>query len=497
METTDRRLSEIFARVLQANPASRVGLIRDLCGSDDRLAREVTELVSAAEGAISTDAWRAGVLLPPPQPLARGTVLGAYEILDVLGQGGMGIVYLAKDRALDVLRAIKAVRPDAAGGRRVGERLRHEAQVAARLPAHPHIATTHAYFEQGDAAYVVQEYVDGETLRARLQRGPLSSQDVQDASRAILSAMAVAHAAGVVHRDLKPENVICTTAGAYKVLDFGIARLESPLTGLTRQTLSAPGETPGTIGYMAPEQLRGERGDARSDLFAFGVVLYEMVTGRHPFGRGTLSTVSAVLTAPPAPLLPVERARVPAAILTVIDRCLEKDPAARPASASELVAELDEGSWARAPGTPRGASAGGSDLGWWQFHLVAAALIDWLLLWPLWHARGWVAPVDWRLLYFPMLAALCIGPSLRLHLWFISRQHAEELFAQQARYRPWMLVCDAVIGIVLVVTAVVISGEHDGWATLLAALGLGSLVVSLFVEPVTTRRALRSLGRGR
>jgi len=495
METTDRRLSEIFARVLQANAAARDELIRDLCGSDDRLAREVTELVSAAEGVVSTDAWRVGVLLPPAQPLARGTVVGTYEILDVLGEGGMGIVYLARDRALDVLRAIKAVRPEKAGGPRVRDRLRHEAQVAARLPAHPHIATTHAYFEHGAAAYIVQEYVEGETLRARLQRGALSIPEVYGASRAILSALAAAHAAGVVHRDLKPENVICTAAGAYKVLDFGIARLESPLAGLTRQTLSAPGETPGTIGYMAPEQLRGDRGDARSDLFAFGVVLYEMVTGRHPFGRGTLSTVSAVLTAPPAPLAPAERARVPGAILSLVDRCLEKDPAARPPSASATGAELDEGPETRSTRTPRRAVGRESDLWWWQFHLVAAAFVEWLLLWPLWHARAWVARVDWRLLYFPVLAALCIGPSLRLHLWFVSRQHSDELEAQHARYRPWLLVCDAVIALALVTTGIVISAEHGGWATLLASLGLGSFVVSLFVEPVTARRALRSLGR--
>jgi hypothetical protein len=204
--------------------------------------------------------------------------------------------------------------------------------------------------------------------------------------------------------------------------------------------------------------------------------------------------VSAVLTAPPAPLAAAERARVPGAILDTIDRCLQKDPAARPASASDLGAELEEAGGTRSAGTAPQRDAGGSDLWWWQFHLVAAALVHWLLLWPLWHARAWVAPVDWRLLYFPVLAALCIGPSLRLHLWFISRQHPDEIDAQEARYRPLLLACDAVIALALVTTAIVISGEHAGWATLLAALGLGSFVVSLFVEPVTTRRALRSLG---
>jgi serine/threonine protein kinase len=493
MDSTDRGLSDIFARVLQAAPAARGDLIRDLCRHDQRLARDVAELVDAAARSLSTDAWRAGVLLPAAQPLPRGTVIGAYEILDVLGAGGMGIVYLARDRELDVPRAIKAVRPDVAGGARVRDRLRHEAQVAARLPTHPHIATTHAYFEQDGAAYIVQEYVDGDTLRATLQRGPLTPDQAIDASRAILSALAVAHAAGVVHRDLKPENVICTRSGAYKVLDFGIARLESPMTELTRQTLSAPGETPGTIGYMAPEQLRGDRGDARSDLFAFGVVLYEMVTGRHPFGRGTLSTVSAVLTAPPAPLLPDERARVPPAIQTIVDRCLEKDPAARPASAADVSAWLTSSEPHRTSAPAASAPSTGSDLWWWQFHLVAAALADWLLLWPLWHARAWVAPVDWRLVYFPVLAALCIGPSLRLHLWFMSRQHPEDTMAQHSRYRPRVLACDAIVAVALVATAMLVSREHAGWATLLAALGLGSLVVSLFVEPVTTKRALRSL----
>lgn len=495
METSDRRLSDIFVRVLQAAPAARDELIRHLCAGNERLARDITELVAAADRSLPTDAWRAGVLLPPAQQLPRGTVVGAYEILDVLGEGGMGIVYLARDRELDAPRAIKAMRPDVAGGADVRERLRHEAQVAARLPIHPHIATTHAYLEHGGAAYIVQEYVDGDTLRARLRRGPMPVADALEASRAILSALAVAHGAGVIHRDLKPENVICTMAGAYKVLDFGIARLESPLTQLTRQTVSAPGEIQGTIGYMAPEQLRGERGDARSDLFAFGVVLYEMITGRHPFGRGALSTVSAVLTDPPAPLSAEERARVPGPILSVVDWCLAKDPAARPSSAAEVATALEAAE-------PRKTTVGvapraGSDLWWWQFHLVAAAVVDWLLLWPLWHARPWIGPVDWRLVYFPMLAALCIGPSLRLHLWFVSFQHLDDTAAQQAKYRPWLLACDAVIAFALVTTSVIVSGKHAGWATLLAALGLGSFVVSLFVEPLTTRRALRSLAARR
>jgi eukaryotic-like serine/threonine-protein kinase len=265
-----------------------------------------------------------------------------YEIISLLGEGGMGKVYAATDTRLDRVVAIKVLSERLAGDPTYRERFEREARSAAALN-HPHICTI---FDVGPN-YLVMERLEGETLADMLMRGPLPVNQAIGYSVQIADALTAAHASGIVHRDLKPANVMITAAGA-KVLDFGLAKQiprideDAPTATLSvvNATTTRAGQIVGTAAYMSPEQVEGKPVDGRSDLFAFGALLYEMLAGRRPFsGETTLSTLASVLKASPDPLRHVRR-DVPEAVERVVMRCLEKSPAARYASASEVRREL-------------------------------------------------------------------------------------------------------------------------------------------------------------
>src|SRR5690606_10401336 len=204
-----------------------------------------------------------------------------YRIVRDIGRGGMGIVYLAEDTRLGRRVALKALPPDVAANPELRQRLRREARAAATI-SHPTIATVYALEEIDDHLFIVSEYVDGETVRHALARGPMAPARALGVVIQTARALGAAHDAGVVHRDLKPENVLLTAAGDIKVVDFGIAHLEgSDATRLTRA-----GAMLGTPAYMAPEQLLGHDVDGRADIYAFGVLLNELLTGRHPLASG-------------------------------------------------------------------------------------------------------------------------------------------------------------------------------------------------------------------
>ena len=270
--------------------------------------------------------------------LVPGTRLGPYEILAPLGAGGMGEVYRARDPRLQREVAIKVLPAETAADPEMLARLANEARAVAAL-AHPNILSVFDVGADRGVSYVVTELLDGATLRDRLSSGALPVPVATDFARQILAGLAAVHDRGIVHRDLKPENVFVTRDGHVKLLDFGIAKRVTPgagdartigraLTGATR-----PGETMGTLGYMPPEQLRGQAVDARADLFASGAVLYEMLAGRRAFEGASWADVTAAILFGQPPDLATARDGVPAALATVVRRCLEKDPAARYASA--------------------------------------------------------------------------------------------------------------------------------------------------------------------
>jgi len=269
-----------------------------------------------------------------------GSTVSRFRILGVLGRGGMGVVYRAVDLELGRQVALKLLAPHLGGDPREEERFLEEARAAAALD-HPNIGMVLEIGEHQGRRFLAMPLYDGETLEQRLARvdehGPLSIPEVLALASQLAAALAAAHAAGVVHRDLKPGNVLLTREGRLKLLDFGLARRRDAAR------LTEGGALVGTAAYMAPEQLRGEELDSRADLWAFGAVLYEALTGRPPFGRGwpqpVQGVVHAILNGEPPPLGAV-RPETPAKLEAIVRRCLSKNPAGRPPGAAEILGDL-------------------------------------------------------------------------------------------------------------------------------------------------------------
>ncbi|MFL6194735.1 MAG: protein kinase domain-containing protein [Thermoanaerobaculia bacterium] len=265
----------------------------------------------------------------------RLETIGPYRIEGRLGAGGMGEVYRAWDSRLERRVAIKLIRPEAAGSERARERFRREARAAAGL-SHPAIVQIFDILETPDGDAIVMELVEGETLARRLDGGPLGRREAVRVGRDIAEGLAAAHAKGLLHRDLKPENVVLTNGGHAKILDFGLAKRLEGEDPLTRDSMVV-----GTFRCMSPEQARGLPLDARSDLFSFGTLLYEMISGRSPFeSPTTLETLTRVCTLRQEPLRSLDPA-IPEPLARLVDHLLEKDPARRPGSAREVAEILD------------------------------------------------------------------------------------------------------------------------------------------------------------
>jgi len=278
-------------------------------------------------------------------PLETGSKLGAYEILGMLGQGGMGEVYRARDARLERDVAIKVLPAKFAEDAVALSRFEREAKAVAAL-AHPNIVAIYDFGSEGGQAYAAMELVEGETLRERLEQGALPAWKAVELSRQVASALGAAHEGGIAHRDLKPENIFIDRQGQAKVLDFGLAAPlgeadESPHDTPTRTSLTAPGTVMGSMGYMSPEQVRGITVDHRTDIFSFGCVLQEMLTGDRAFRRETAAeTMTAILREEPAEVETTTGALSPA-LWRVVRRCLEKNPDERFQSARDLAFAID------------------------------------------------------------------------------------------------------------------------------------------------------------
>ena len=277
-------------------------------------------------------------------PLAAGTRLGPYEILAPLGAGGMGEVYRARDSKLDREVAVKVLPTSLARDPAALARFEREAKAVAAL-SHPNILAVHDFGSSDGTTYAVMELLEGESLRQRLAEGAIPLRKAAEIAREIALGLAAAHDKGIVHRDLKPENLFLTRDGRVKILDFGLARqIALPSSGDTHSPTAAPGTEPGTVlgtvGYMAPEQLRGQTADHRSDIFSFGAVLYEMLTGRRAFlGDTAIETMNAILKEEP-PELSQSGRQIPPGLERIVAHCLEKKPDERFQSARDLAFDL-------------------------------------------------------------------------------------------------------------------------------------------------------------
>jgi TolB-like protein/Flp pilus assembly protein TadD len=291
--------------------------------------------------------------------LRAGSRLGPYEILGQLGAGGMGVVYRARDRRLDREVAVKVLPEEVATDPERLRRFEREARAAGALN-HPNVLAVHELGHQDGLPFVATELLEGETLRDRLRSGALAPRTAVALAVQAAHGLAAAHERGIVHRDLKPENLFLTRDGRLKILDFGLAKLRpegaEPASGartLTRDT--RPGAILGTLGYLSPEQARGEEADARSDIFALGAVLYEMLAGRQAFAAASAAeTLSAILREDP----PALGRGAPGGLARVVRRCLEKSPAERFASARDLAFALEAMAAETAATLPGPAEAG-------------------------------------------------------------------------------------------------------------------------------------------
>jgi serine/threonine protein kinase/WD40 repeat protein len=274
--------------------------------------------------------------------LAQGSRLGPYEIVSSLGAGGMGEVFRARDTRLGREVAIKVLPRELATDPDRLARFEREARAVAAL-SHPNILAIHDFGAEGEIVYAVLELLDGETLRAKLKASALPLRKVLDYGAQLANGLAAAHDKDIVHRDLKPENIMITPDGRVKVLDFGLARSDAGAEiseGATKTHATEAGMVMGTLGYMSPEQAKGKRADRRSDVFALGCVLYEMVTGKRAFpGDSQAESLSAILRDDP-PAMHLSGRQVPAVLQSVVSRCLEKDPDQRFQSARDLAFTL-------------------------------------------------------------------------------------------------------------------------------------------------------------
>src|ERR1700731_1030847 len=280
-------------------------------------------------------------------PILPGTRLGPYEILSGIGAGGMGEVYRARDTRLDRIVAIKVLPAHLADRSELRERFEREARTIASLN-HSHICTLFDIGQQDGIDYLVMEYLEGETLAQRLLKGSLPLEQALQYSIEISDALDKAHRKGVTHRDLKPGNIMLTKSGS-KLLDFGVAKLRQEIVPANVQLsqlptanepLTAQGTIVGTLQYMAPEQLEGKEVDARTDIFAFGAVVYEMATGKRAFeGKSQASVIAKILETDPPPISSLQP-MTPPTLDRVVKKCLAKEPDDRWHSAKDLCDEL-------------------------------------------------------------------------------------------------------------------------------------------------------------
>jgi len=384
-----QEIKNVLEATLQMDSEKRRAYLDQACASDQSLLREVESLLAADKQA------QTNFLQSPPLAirLEKGTRLGDYEIQSLLGAGGMGEVYRARDLRLRRDVAVKVLPAVVSSDPERLRRFEQEATAAAALN-HPNILAVHQLGTYAGTPYLVSELLEGETLREQIRRGRVAQRRVIDYGVQIAHGLAAAHEKGIVHRDLKPENLFLTKDGRIKILDFGLAKLMQPQPGSERSaptigSETEPGLVMGTVGYMSPEQVRGQNADHRADIFAFGAILYEMLTGKRAFQKPTSpETMAAILNEDPPAISQITPGLSPA-MQRIVRRCLEKNPEQRFQSASDLafaLAALTDAQDIINKGLTKGESART------QYTALAAGvalLAALLVLSSLWVARRW------------------------------------------------------------------------------------------------------------
>lgn len=358
-----QQISRIFKSAISLDPEARNAYVLGQCGSDESLRAEVEKLIASHQEASENDfiggnaAEAAAPLIiyenedgPPHRTLSDGQQFGSYVILNALGAGGMGEVYLARDTRLDRTVALKILPPDISTDKRRMQRFRQEAKVASSLNQ-PNILTVYEFGEVNDLTFLATEFVDGETLRDHLRgKKKLKLSEMLDINIQVLAALDAAHEANIVHRDIKPENVMIRRRDqVVKVLDFGLAKVTEKRQSTVKNEDSeaatefktAPGMIMGTINYMSPEQAQAGAIDQRTDIWSTGVMIYEMVSGLLPFKGATDShTIVQILEKDPVPLTNFTQRKVPGELQRIVAKSLSKSPDERYQTAKDMLIDL-------------------------------------------------------------------------------------------------------------------------------------------------------------
>ena len=481
-----KRVRDLFEAALDVEPAARTAWLH---------AQPAPADVRAEAESLLDNHARAGGFLEAPAAvdaadvqdaaLAPGAVIGHYRIVREIGRGAMGRVYAADDLTLGRTVALKALPPHLTDDPSYRERLRREARAAAGL-THPGISIVYALEEFDGHLFIASELIDGHTLRDEISSHTAqSSGAIAATARELAEALAAAHASGITHRDFKPENVMRDRAGRLKVLDFGVASTAAAGPAAAGVLTTLPGVLIGTPAYMAPEQLNGHKVDARADVFAYGVVLYEYASGVHPFDASTpLGLVARVLESHAQPI--ADRApAVPAQVGMVIDRCLRKSPDERFASAGEIVAALAAGADGVLPVRSAGSGV------WWRAHQVVvmavyagAAVLAWAI------KEAFRGPLTlW--VFVAVGVGASVGGVARGHLLFTSGFNPVRLKEEHVRIRRALLAVDLMVAAVLGTDGLSIAAAAPLWGVLTLGLAMGIALATLLIEPATVEAFLK------
>jgi hypothetical protein len=483
-----REVNALFHAALDLDGDAREALLRRTAETDPALCDEVRSLLARhhhTEGFLEKPAWAVASDLILGSDLAdaslAGKQIGSYRILEEIGRGGMGVVYAARDERLGRTVALKALPPEYTSDRRYRDRLAREARAAAAF-THESIATIYALEDIDGALYIASEFVEGETLRDELGRGPTPPEKLLTTLVEVACGLSAAHAHNIIHRDLKPENIIRRVDGHIKILDFGLARVNDPqVPTVTR--LTEPGTAPGTPGYMAPEQLSGGDIDARTDLFSFGVLAWELATGEHPFGPNPAIMLARMVEGRPATLS--RQLSVPG-LDAIVRRCLRAAPADRYESADALVAELRRLSPSSAPRIVAEPVQSGGGLWWWQFHQATMTAVD--ISTPILAAlvrRGIGRPYGtW--LFFAVLALATAAVTLRLNLLFTARVHPAMLPRHRAKLFRSIAPAEFVLASAMLGSAIAVNEAQPIVAAIQISLAIVMVASLTLIEPATT-----------
>ncbi len=440
-------------------------------------------------------------------------IVGRYRVEQEVGRGGMGVVLRAYDTRLNRVVALKMLPSNTTHDSELCRRLAEEARAASAL-SHPGIATVYDFVEQGEASFIVYEYVEGRTWRKELARAPFTTDEILDASAQLADALAAAHNHGIVHRDLKPENIMSVSddysRGRVKILDFGLAKhVHAPLSvseedaAETVSIATSPGLLVGTVNYMAPEQLEGQPVDARTDLYALGLVLYEMATGTNPFlGRTPPSTIANILKQE-APSLRQHIPTAPAELDRILLKCLRKRPEERYQSARELLVDLRDVRrvLAESPGTSQAPETESSLLQRYFLLFGRTPYRRWeithlrMCVWSLcigylgWRFTVWT-PERWALIlfFFELVCIVMLWVLLTLPL-YTGAFDARGLPHQVWKLAPWIRWSTLALVAVTWTMAGTLGASHSGLAALLALGGASGAFGVLWFKPTIDRAA--------